>query len=374
MSGLWKILNPARTVNIKDKDYGSLDYWDGEDEFSLHQAVCLWLDYKPEDGGIVQKFPSDLKMALEYFLSKAKEKELTVWPCHEYERDMYRELFKNRSYPFNPDERADMSDGAIERAFKKRGLFSHLRYRVDTLPIFDDPKDDKVDPELAEAERYYHGFAVWRKDLIRLAEKINHKPLFLSPPELRQGKTLREIWPTIPTLSGPVKNEGKVSQPLPKVVSKRKTAGKKKKKLKSVSKPKTPSKPKPKLKSKPKPKSKPLLSIYQKRQAAPNKDKGKIGTLRQIVERTASTEVSHSSDFRSMTVHGKGYEFTEKQARIVKHLFSQHPHSISDKALIEMFGLGNRVRDSFKINRAWGVLIVQGGTRGTRRLNLDPKP
>ncbi len=250
-------------------DFGSLDYWDGEDEFSLHQAVCLWLDYKPEDGGIGQKFPSDLKMALKYFLSKAKEKELTVWPCHEYERDMYRELFKNRSYPFNPDEPADMSDGAIERAFKKRGLFSYLGYRVDTLPIFDDPKDDKIDPELTEAERYYHGFAVWRKDLIRLAEKINHKPLFLSPPELRQGKTLREIWPTIPTISVRVENKEKTELSSPKKPSKLKLAAKKKK---TRTKPETTSIPK----------TKPTST----KKAAPDPDtgKGKIQIFRHKVE------------------------------------------------------------------------------------------
>lgn len=87
----------------------------------------------------------------------------------------------------------------------------------------------------------------------------------------------------------------------------------------------------------------------------------------------AISGVYPSKDFRWVKVHGKTYTFTKLQAPIIKHLFKQYPDEVSDGALLEMFGCGRFLKDSFRGSSAWRTLLVQGSTRGTRKLNLDPQ-
>ncbi len=327
----------------------------------------MWCDYKPEVGGIGRKCPHNLKLVYDYILNLAKQGELVVWHGFVSERDKYRELYRKGEFPFNPDEPADMFDGALDRAIRKNGWLRYLIYRGVNLLSSDATITVATNAELTETEFFFHNISVLRDDLIRLAEKDRHKPLFLYP-EVRTGKTLKEIWPSSPTLSGPVEKEGKASQPLPKEALKRKPTSKKKQarsKAETASKPK----PKPKLKSKPKPKSK----LKPKAKAAPNTRKGIIKTIQQKVEKTSSKALTHSSDFRSMEIHGVKYFFTTQQARVVQYLFEQPTHEASDATISENCEVGDRIRDTFKKHPAWGKLIIQGGTRGTRKLDLDPK-
>lgn len=82
----------------------------------------------------------------------------------------------------------------------------------------------------------------------------------------------------------------------------------------------------------------------------------------------------HSKDYRSVYLKGRQFELSLNQARIVEELHKGHLAKtpvISDAHLLEQLNLkADRLRDVFKGSDAWGILIVQGKRRGTRRLNL----
>ena len=324
----------------------------------------MWCDYKPEQTNLDRKYPPDLRKAYEYLLNLAKNKKLVVWRGFLSDRAKYREMYRKGKFPFNPDEPADLSDGAIGRAYKKKGIFPYLKYRVNKLFFLNDTEDNLTDPELAEAEYYYQGYSVLKKDLIHLVEKMEHKPLFLLSLKDRAGKKLREIWPASSTISSPPENKGKVPQPTPKKGVKQNPKGQKKKK--KARKSKTASKPKVASKLKP-------PATPKKAPPAPNTGKGIKSAIHGKPTGIVQSEVSHSPDFRSMNVNGEKHSFTSKQASVIEYLYNNRAHEVSDSKLIEEFGLGSRLRDTFRKNAAWGNLIVSGKTKGTRRLNLAPQ-
>lgn len=91
----------------------------------------------------------------------------------------------------------------------------------------------------------------------------------------------------------------------------------------------------------------------------------------------------HSADFRSVHWHGTDYSFTALQAACVKELWGAMENGtpevgmgtileITDSAtsrLVDIF----RGSDPNKRHPAWGTLIVDGTTKGTKRLACPPK-
>lgn len=98
----------------------------------------------------------------------------------------------------------------------------------------------------------------------------------------------------------------------------------------------------------------------------------------------AGKKPNHSLDFRSVSWFGNFYTFTATQAAIVRLLWEswkQGTPEISDALLLTKAEASNQARlsDLFKKNGlahpAWSTMIVEGSTRGTRRLQeTDPTP
>lgn len=80
---------------------------------------------------------------------------------------------------------------------------------------------------------------------------------------------------------------------------------------------------------------------------------------------------AHSADFRSVIWHGQPYSFTPTQAAIVKQLWAAHQNGtpeLGGQTLLE--GADSQSGDLsqlFHRHRAWGSMIVPGGTRGSYR-------
>jgi hypothetical protein len=80
----------------------------------------------------------------------------------------------------------------------------------------------------------------------------------------------------------------------------------------------------------------------------------------------------HSPDFRSLRWRRREYPFTERQAPVVKLLWDAWEDGAPDvgtATLLTAAGTtGDRLRDVFQDNEAWGTIIVPGTSRGTYRL------
>jgi hypothetical protein len=96
------------------------------------------------------------------------------------------------------------------------------------------------------------------------------------------------------------------------------------------------------------------------------------GGKRQATSASTHLSARHSLDFRSVRWHGKDYTFTPTQAAIVTELWAaweQGTPDIGDPTLLRKADCaGDRLRDVFKNHPAWGTMIVEGQTKGTRRL------
>lgn len=81
---------------------------------------------------------------------------------------------------------------------------------------------------------------------------------------------------------------------------------------------------------------------------------------------------NHSEDYRTCTWHGADFAFTPTQAKVIGVLWEAAENGVPDvsqETLLEAAGSeGNRLRDVFRNNPAWGTLIVAGATRGSFRL------
>ncbi len=84
----------------------------------------------------------------------------------------------------------------------------------------------------------------------------------------------------------------------------------------------------------------------------------------------------HSPDFRSVHWYGVDYTFTSSQAAVVKVLWDAWENGtpdVSTSYLMESADLlSNRLVDTFRNNSAWGTLVVDGATKGSKRL-ADPQ-
>jgi hypothetical protein len=86
----------------------------------------------------------------------------------------------------------------------------------------------------------------------------------------------------------------------------------------------------------------------------------------------------HSNDYRTIVYRGRQHTLTANQAHVVKLLHEAHEAGtpdLSQSSLLEELGTPNsRLRDTFKRSELWGTLIVPGGRRGTKRLDLSAPP
>ena len=85
----------------------------------------------------------------------------------------------------------------------------------------------------------------------------------------------------------------------------------------------------------------------------------------------------HSPDFRSVRWRDKRFSFTANQAVVVKTLwesFEKGTPEVGDAYLLEATdSSANRLKDVFRKHGAWGAMIVEGQTKGSRCLELNPK-
>lgn len=92
----------------------------------------------------------------------------------------------------------------------------------------------------------------------------------------------------------------------------------------------------------------------------------------------ASADFHHSEDFRSVSVAGRGFALTPRQAEVVQILYRAHRNrtpelgwpQICAQLRTKIDSYPERLTDIFKRSAAWGKLIVPGKTRGSYRLNL----
>ncbi len=77
-------------------------------------------------------------------------------------------------------------------------------------------------------------------------------------------------------------------------------------------------------------------------------------------------------DYRDVLWHGANHKFTATQAAVVKVLWEAYTNETPDvgqETLLEKAGSdAKRLSDLFKGHAAWDTMIVEGTTRGTRRL------
>lgn len=93
-------------------------------------------------------------------------------------------------------------------------------------------------------------------------------------------------------------------------------------------------------------------------------------------EGLATTGYAHSSDFRSVVWRGNEFSFTKQQAPTVKTLWEAWENRTPDVGtgtLLEAAAAEtSRLIDGFRDHPAWGTMIIDGKTTGTKRIAGDP--
>jgi hypothetical protein len=84
---------------------------------------------------------------------------------------------------------------------------------------------------------------------------------------------------------------------------------------------------------------------------------------------------THSDDYRSVTLRGVRISLTSKQAQVIQILHKAYESGnpeVGNATVLEKLETGSsRLRDTFRSNpKAWAVLVRQGGTKGSYRLNI----
>ncbi len=95
-------------------------------------------------------------------------------------------------------------------------------------------------------------------------------------------------------------------------------------------------------------------------------------------KQAAQSPSRHSADFRSVLWHGTNFSFTKMQAGIVKVLWEARDGGTPDvgaETLLEAVDAkASRLVDVFRDNSAWGTFIVDGSTKGAKRIADPPNP
>jgi len=94
------------------------------------------------------------------------------------------------------------------------------------------------------------------------------------------------------------------------------------------------------------------------------------GSLEEHQEQLGS--IRYSKDFRCVQWHGQTHYFTSTQARIVGMLIEDYLKGTPDlgiETLLEAIDAqSSRLVDLFRGHRAWGTMIVDGATKGSKRI------
>jgi hypothetical protein len=95
------------------------------------------------------------------------------------------------------------------------------------------------------------------------------------------------------------------------------------------------------------------------------------------IENVLGADSEHSPDFRSVNWHGTHYSFTATQAECVKVLWGaaeKRTFDVGDATVLEASdSQSGRLPLVFRDHPAWGTMIVEGATRGTHRLAVQPE-
>ena len=88
------------------------------------------------------------------------------------------------------------------------------------------------------------------------------------------------------------------------------------------------------------------------------------------------TEIRFSPRYRSVYWRGQSFAFTETQARafgvLLEYWLDGTPDVCADYLLDVIDSDAANLCDLFRRHPAWNTVIVQGATRGTRRLEGEP--
>jgi hypothetical protein len=85
---------------------------------------------------------------------------------------------------------------------------------------------------------------------------------------------------------------------------------------------------------------------------------------------------AYSPDYRWIRFRGEELSLTPNQARVVEYLHKKHKagiREVSDAKIMEDLDLPmtSKMKDTFRESRAWKLFVGPGGTKGTRKLNLE---
>jgi hypothetical protein len=110
---------------------------------------------------------------------------------------------------------------------------------------------------------------------------------------------------------------------------------------------------------------------------------GDIGIVQDLrrgadhLRRFTETTDRAGPDFRSVRWRGSDYVFTAAQAHIVRMLWEAWiagTPDVGDETATAAAGTERKMKEVFRGSAAWGVMIVEGATKGTHRIAGDPPP
>src|SRR5262249_15202458 len=85
-------------------------------------------------------------------------------------------------------------------------------------------------------------------------------------------------------------------------------------------------------------------------------------------------KLTHSEDFRSVTLHDRQFTLTPSAAAAVKVLYEEYQKrtpDVGEELIMKRIGRpGSKLKDSFRNLDAWNTLVIPGKSRGTYRLDL----
>jgi len=86
-------------------------------------------------------------------------------------------------------------------------------------------------------------------------------------------------------------------------------------------------------------------------------------------------KLTHSEDFRSVTLRRRPFTLTKTSALAVKFLYEAYQNGtpeLGEELIMKEIGKPetSRLRDSFRGSDAWNTLVIPGRRRGNRRLDL----
>ncbi len=177
-----------------DVNYRSLKFWRIQEEFTVFEAICLWLDYVPRTKMENQKYPGKWETAHHFIVQLIKDKKLDAWASKP--KDVPEAL---KDFPF--DKPVNYDDYVVDKTSQKKEIIPSLQSWVNNLRL-----GGKGNVGLNEYP--IHVTFLKKEDLKRIADQIGSRPLFIYP---EGRKKLRDMWPEKSALTPPGKKVEPVS-------------------------------------------------------------------------------------------------------------------------------------------------------------------